>query len=331
MKNVGKKYFIMIFTIFLCISSLLLLFYNKTGNNVTFKNMLVFYAILLVCLNFVLFFIFKNALNEKIEKEYPEDVQNNMHASSTNIRKTNKNVTKLPTMNKNLKTNNITFKDNHLKSKTNPMISNANLITESNRNINSLYSKIKELSKFNNNIKSYSKENASNFKNLTEADESIQKSFESIDSKTKEISSIVLELGNSINKLNDSVEKLNALVFNISMEDNHSDKGKGKEDFSNMIGDLRKLSKDVLSTSKDISNLIYKVKYEVYNLSTLNESAFHHLKDKTVLNNTFSPCFDHVLTEVSHIMSNLVEMYKVVDTNLEIRNSLLEKANLLPT
>lgn len=327
MKLHGKKFLILIVTIILSVLSLFLLFYNQASINIEIKNILAIYAFGLIILNFSLFFVLKGSLKQNSEVEYrieyvEDDISNSYIDNSKN-----KNINNIKQFtNNNMNSSNISFKDNHLKNKINPLISNANILTESNKNINSLYSKIKELSKFNKNIKTYAQESASNFEKITKEDEELKKSFESIDSKTKEIASMVIELGNSINKLNGSIEKLNDIVFNISIDENNSD----KDDFTSKISDLRNISKEVLTYSKEVSNIIYSVKYEIYNLAGINEQTYNIIDSKMNLNEDFIPSINNILGEVSSIMGNLLDFYKTIDTNLDIRNSLLEKARLIP-
>ncbi|WFD10998.1 hypothetical protein [Tepidibacter hydrothermalis] len=205
--------------------------------------------------------------------------------------------------------------------------SSANILTRSNKNINSLYTKIKELSKFNNNIKTYSKENSIKVNKLLESDYAIKQSVNAIDAKTKEIASMIIELGDVIDKLDSSIDTLNTLVCDISIENNS---GKKTNDFNNKIKEIRDVSNNIKSSSKDLTNLIYKVKYEIYNLSTINQTAVNVLDKKDNTNEEYLECFDNILGEVSNIMTSLLDLYKIADNNLDIRNTLLKKSKLIP-
>lgn len=304
LKSKHKKHIILLITFILIMSSLSIIFFTKLDIDITFQKILLIYSTFLIGLNVLLFFILKSSFkNKKI-----------MHESINSLASTDSNdisASKVKSLNK---------KDIKLNS-------SANILTQSNKNINSLYTKIKELSKFNNNVKTYSKESSIKVNKLLESDYAIKQSVNAIDAKTKEIASMIIELGDIINELDSSIEHLNNIVYDISIENNS---GKKTNDFNNKIKEIRDVSNGIKSSSKNLTNLIYKVKYEIYNLSTINQTAVTILDKKDNTNEEYLECFDNILGEVSNIMANLLDLYKIADTNLDIRNTLLKKSKLIP-
>ncbi|MEJ8554684.1 hypothetical protein [Tepidibacter sp. Z1-5] len=298
LKSKNKKHIILLITFILIISSVSIVFFTKSDIDMTFKKILLIYAMFLIGLNVLLFSILKNSFkNKEIIKESIDDLD----YTDPKIKSINKKGSKLS--------------------------SSANILTQSNKNINSLYTKIKELSKFNNNIKTYSKENSIKVNKLLESDYAIKQSVNAIDAKTKEITSMIIQLGDIINDLDSSIDHLNNLVYDISIENDSNKKG---NDFNNKLKEVRDVSNNIKISSKELTNLIYKVKYEVYNLSTVNQTAVNVLDQKDNINEEYLGCFDNILGEVSNIMANLLDLYKIADTNLDIRNTLLKKSNLIP-
>ncbi len=304
LKSKQKKHIILLITFILIISSVSIVFFTKSNVDMTFKKILIIYSIFLVGLNILLFSIIKSSFKNK--DFMPQSVDDLDYANSKDI-----SNSKVKSINKN---------DSKLSL-------SASILTQSNKNINSLYTKIKELSKFNNNIKTYSKESSMKVNKLLESDYAIKQSVNAIDAKTKEITSMVIQLGDIINDLDSSIDHLNNLVYDMSVENNSGKKG---YDFNNKLKEVRDVSNDIKNSSKELTNLIYKVKYEVYNLSTVNQTAVNVLDKKDNINEEYLESFDSILGEVSNIMANLLDLYKIADTNLEIRNTLLKKSNLIP-
>lgn len=304
LKSKHKKHIILLITFILIMSSLSIIFFTKLDIDITFQKILLIYSTFLIGLNVLLFFILKSSFKDK----------KIMHESINSLASTDSNdisASKVKSLNK---------KDIKLNS-------SANILTQSNKNINSLYTKIKELSKFNNNVKTYSKESSIKVNKLLESDYAIKQSVNAIDAKTKEIASMIIELGDIINELDSSIEHLNNIVYDISIENNS---GKKTNDFNNKIKEIRDVSNGIKSSSTNLTNLIYKVKYEIYNLSTINQTAVTILDKKDNTNEEYLECFDNILGEVSNIMANLLDLYKIADTNLDIRNTLLKKSKLIP-
>ncbi|WP_099189410.1 hypothetical protein [Tepidibacter mesophilus] len=304
LKSKNKKHTILLITFILIISSISIMFFTKSDIDITFKKILLIYATFLIGLNVLLFSILKSSFKEKdVIQESIDDVDNTdlKDISNSNIKSIN-------------------VKDMKLSSR-------ANILTQSNKNINSLYTKIKELSKFNNNIKTYSKENSIKVNKLLESDYAIKQSVNAIDSKTKEITSMIIQLGDIINELDSSIDHLNNLIYDISVENDSNKKG---DDLNKKLKEIRDVSSNIKTSSKELIDLIYKVKYEVYNLSTINQTAVNVLDKKDNINEDYLGCFDSILGEVSNIMANLLDLYKIADNNLDIRNTLLKKSNLIP-
>lgn len=299
-----RKHIILLIAFMLIISSISIVFFTKFDIDMTFQKILLIYSTFLIGLNVLLFSILKNSFSNK--KGISESIDSLTDTDSQDI--------------SNSKVKSISKKDVKLSS-------SANILTQSNKNINALYTKIKELSKFNNNIKTYSKESSIKVNKLLESDYAIKQSINAIDTKTKEIASMIIELGDIISELDSSIEDLNNLVYDLSIENNS---GKKTNDFNDKVKEIRDVSNYIKDSSTRLTNLIYKVKYEVYNLSTINQTAVNILDKKDNTNEEYLKYFDNILGEVSNIMANLLDLYKIADTNLDIRNTLLNKSKLIP-
>ncbi|CAH2214727.1 hypothetical protein [Tepidibacter aestuarii] len=306
LKSKHNKRTILLITFILIISSVSIVFFTKSNIDMTFKKILLIYSTFLIGLNVLLFSILKSSFKSK--KDTNESIDDLEDTDSKDISTSN------------LKAKSINKKESKLSS-------SANILTQSNKNINSLYTKIKELSKFNNNIKTYSKENSIKVNKLLESDYAIKQSVNAIDAKTKEITSMVIQLGDIISELDSSIDHLNNLIYDMSTENNSNKKD---DDSNNKLKEIRDVSNNIKNSSKELIDLIYKVKYEVYNLSTINQTAVNVLDKKDNVNEEYLECFDSILGEVSNIMANLLDLYKIADNNLDIRNTLLKKSNLIP-
>ena len=187
--------------------------------------------------------------------------------------------------------------------------------------LNNVSSKLIKLAENGEEIKNDSTKGAENISSLSNTIEDMQKSFYIVRNKVENLDETISQINSIVDVINSVAKQTNLLALNASIEAARAgESGKG---FSIVAGEIKKLAEEVLTSAKNITDLVNKVMKETKDVSETTDLATNIVEVSKENIEKSVDAFKDVITKVSDIPVKINEVNEVLQKTVKGKDRIM--------
>ncbi len=195
------------------------------------------------------------------------------------------------------------------------------LLEDFSLDLNNVNSKLAQLADGGENIKEDANKGAKKIKNLSDSIDEMQNSFALVKNKVEDLDESISQINSIVDVINSVASQTNLLALNASIEAARAgDAGRG---FSVVAEEIRKLAEEVLTSSKDITQLVNKVMKETRDVSDTTEFATKIVEESKENVEDAIISFNGVIDKVTNIPKEISVVNEVLQKTMKGRDNIL--------
>jgi Methyl-accepting chemotaxis protein len=195
------------------------------------------------------------------------------------------------------------------------------ILEDFSSDLNNVSGKLLKLAENGEEIKNDSTIGSENIVSLSNTIDDMQKSFNIVRNKVGNLDETISQINSIVDVINSVAKQTNLLALNASIEAARAgESGKG---FSIVAGEIKKLAEEVLTSAKNITDLVNKVMQETKDVSETTDLATNIVDGSKENIEKSVGAFKEVITKVSDIPVKINEVNEVLQKTMKGKDRII--------